>query len=177
MKNDRTKWGKADWQAYALAVEAAHQAALDGWGVTVAELENHSNLLHQQVEQINRLQSQSASLSLALMTVLDLKENEPTGLSEGRKPGRPRKDKNAAMLLALVEGEKPAFLAANPNLRASDPAVLSWFFENEYRKHGLRAQRVNTAEFKKKLKTMCNVISDARVEAKKQERRKLPENT
>ena len=42
---DKTKWGVIEWQAYALALEKAHQSALDGWGVTVGELEAHAKLV------------------------------------------------------------------------------------------------------------------------------------
>ena len=45
MDPDKTKWRAGDWQAYALALEKAHQSALDGWGITVAELEKHAKII------------------------------------------------------------------------------------------------------------------------------------
>ena len=177
METDRTQWGKGEWQAHALAVESAYRSALDGWGVTVAELENHSSLLHQRDELINTLlESRIADLS-TFTAILNLMQDELSRDSGKRKRGRPGKQEQGTILLAFIERQKPAFNEAHPESRASDPAVISWYFENLYRNLGLRPQRVNSIVFKKKLKTMCNKISDARAEAKKQARRKLPENS
>ena len=177
MEDDRAHWGMAEWQAYALAVESAYRGALDGWGTTVAELESHSSLLSQRDELINTLQESRVAALSTFTTILNLMQDELARDSGKRKRGRPGKQEQATILLAFIERQKPAFIEAHPELRASDPAVLSWFFENLYRSLGLRPQRVNSIVFKKNLKTMCNKISDARAEAKKQARRKLPENS
>lgn len=87
---------------------------------------------------------------------------------EKRAPGRPSKTGKGKFLLDLVDAQEGAFRQANPGIRLSDKAILTWYFASFFALHGVGGYRTLSARFKGQLKTMCNLIGDVRGDRKRQ---------
>ncbi len=155
MDTDKTKWGIIEWQAYALALEKAHQSALDGWGVTVGELEAHAKLVAELRDSNEQLRNQ---LSLLQNTITLLPMQPPA------KRGRGRPKKHGDMNWAdWYEREcLPKFQEQNHGSSSGMQKVLTWHFQQVFRGLGLNPLKVNHKDYQSKLKTIVNLISDQR---------------
>ena len=155
MDIDTEGWSLSDWKQYALALRDAHQSALDGWGVTVAELEAHSKLVAE-LRDSNQLLRNHVDLLQNAMTLA------PSQAPVKRGRGRPRKH-GEVNLASWYEREcLPTFKAHNHGVSAGMQKVLTWHFQQLFRQLGLNPLKVNSRSYQSKLKTMVNLISDQR---------------
>lgn len=155
MDSDKTKWGRTEWQAYALALEQAHQSALDGWGVTVDELEQHSALLKEYRAEADLMRNHIALLQ-------KLQSLQPPSPQLKKNRGRPRKNGLGISDLDLFESIKADYLKTYPNTDPSDKDVIEWSFARMFERHGMRASRVKERRVQGQIKTFQNRVSNAR---------------
>ena len=101
------------------------------------------------------LESTTASLKTAVETIAifnSLMALMPPAKTEKRKRGAPKKKTNDFAILEIFNSKKDP----------SDLDVLTWYFEKEFKRNGLRASRVRSKEFQGKLKTFRNRLGDVR---------------
>lgn len=155
MGTEKTNWGIAEWRQYAQALEKAHQSALDGWGITVAELEAHSKLVAELRDRNESLRNHLELLQNAMTMI-------PAQPKAKRGRGRPKKH-GEFDLASWYEGEcLPKYKAQNHGISAGMQKVLTWHFQQVFRELGLNPLKVNHKDYQSKLKTMVNLISDQR---------------
>lgn len=155
METDTEGWSLSDWKKYALAVREAHQSALDGWGITVSELESHSKLVAE-LRESNAMLRNHIELLQNAMTIL------PAQTSTKRARGRPKKHGDFD-LASWYESEcLPRYKAQNHGISSGMQKVLTWHFQQVFRKLGLNPLKVTSKGYQSKLKTMVNLISDQR---------------
>lgn len=155
MDIDTEGWSLSDWRQYALALRDAHQSALDGWGVTVAELEAHSKL-------VAELRDSNAMLRNHVDLLQNAMALAPSSAPTKRGRGRPKKH-GEFNLAAWYEREcLPKFKEHNHGASAGMQKVLTWHFQKVFRELGLNPLKVNSRDYQSKLKTMVNLISDQR---------------
>ncbi len=167
MDTDKTKWGVIEWQAYALALEKAHQSALDGWGVTVGELEAHAKLVTELRESNAMLREHVELLHKAMEMAMI-----PTQPTTKRGRGRPKKHGEFNLAEWYERECLPKFKAHNQGRLPGVQKVLTWHFQQVFRELGLNPLKVNHEDYQGKLKTMVNLISDQKPQ---KWRRQLPE--
>ncbi|MCB2036361.1 MAG: hypothetical protein KDF56_05570 [Ottowia sp.] len=84
--------------------------------------------------------------------------NNPPQTKRGR--GRPKKyDWD---MLKWFNGEREKYLQQHPGTKATDNAVLTWYFEQLFKKQSLRGSRVREAEFQTQLRNIAKELSDRR---------------
>ncbi len=153
MDIDTGGWSLSDWRNYALAIRGAHQSALDGWGITVGELESHSKLVTE-LRESNAMLREHVELLHNAMTMI------PTQPTTKRGRGRPKKH-GEFNLASWYEREcLPKFKAHNQGISAGVQKVLTWHFQQVFRELGQNPLKVNSKDYQSKLKTMVNRISD-----------------
>ncbi|MBP8141060.1 MAG: hypothetical protein KAY02_03825 [Acidovorax sp.] len=155
MDPDKTKWRAGDWQAYALALEKAHQSALDGWGITVAELEKHAKIIADLRDNNERLHKHIDLLDTVVALV-------PAQTTVKRTRGRPKKHGDFNLAEWYESECLPRFKEHNYGATSGMQKVLTWHFQQVFRELGLNPQKVTHKDYQKKLKTMINLISDQR---------------
>lgn len=158
MDADRASWGKAEWQAYALVLEKAHQNAVDGWEVTDKELEDHSRL----VAELSASNERWATRAIEMMSAVAALPGSERQHSVKRGRGRPRKYDGGISDLELFEVMKSDYLKEHPEAIPKDKEVIEWNFALLLEKNGLRKSRLDTTEFKRHVKTFQNRLSNAR---------------
>ena len=112
------------------------------------------------------LESTTASLNAANQTIAALNSLialMPATKTTKRGRGRPTKHTDDSSLVEIFNNIMlPEFIAANRNAKATDAAVLTWYFTKEYSRYGRSASRVRGKEFQGKLKTLKNRLGNAR---------------
>lgn len=159
MDSEKADWGLAEWIAHAEALEAALDSAMEGWGSTVKELEQSGKVLAKINEAGER---QNSLLSMALSLAEEAKKQRDIQAPGNRSRGRPRKVEDDTWLLTAFNEMKTEFQAANKFRRASDNAVLTWYFGREFERNGGRASHARSAVFQGKLKRFRNRLGDVR---------------
>ena len=155
MDIDTEGWGLSDWKQHALALRDAHHSALDGWGITVGELEAHAKLVAELQASNERLRNHIELLQNAL-TLIPLRANAKRGR------GRPKKH-GEINLASWYDSEcLPRFKEHNQGKSAGMQKVLTWHFQQVFRERGLNPLKVTSKDYQSKLKTMVNLISDQR---------------
>ena len=155
MEIDKEKWSLGDWREYALKLKAAHESALDGWGITVGELEAHSKLVAE-LRAGNETLRNHIELLQNTMTLI------PVQATAKRGRGRPKKHEKFNMALWYESECLPRFKEKNHGASSGMQKVLTWHFQQVFRELGLNPLKVNHREYQSKLKTMVNLISDQR---------------
>lgn len=148
-------WSLSDWKQYALELRDAHQSALDGWGITVAELEAHSKLVGD-LRKSNELLRNHVELLQSAMTLISIEGPVKRG------KGRPRKHGDVNLAAWYDRECLPKFRAHNHGATAGMQKVLTWHFQQVFRERGWNPLKVNHKDYQAKLKTMVNIISDQR---------------
>lgn len=112
------------------------------------------------------IESTTQRLSAANQTIATLHSLialMPSTRTEKRVRGRPAKRTDDSWLVETFNNTMlPEFVAANRNAKATDTAVLTWYFTKEYARYGWSASRVRGKVFQAKLKTLKNRLGDAR---------------
>ena len=155
MAKPQEAWTLDDWRLIAADLRRMHQEALDGWGKSVVELEEHAELVKRQAQLIRDLRDDQN----LIFRILELPPDH-SSLSPTRTIGRPRKERK--WLVDAFEKMSADFRAANPKSRVTDMTVLTWHFGNSFESSGLRRSRAQNPDFKSKLKTICNALSAER---------------
>lgn len=158
MDADKASWGKAEWQAYALLLEKAHQNALDGWEVTIKELESHSRL----VTELSASSERWATRAIEMMSALAALPGSVRKYSEKRGRGRPKKYDGGITDIELFEIMKSNYLKEHPESSPRDKEVIEWSFARALESNGLRASKIHTSEFMRHVKTFQNRLANAR---------------
>ena len=167
MNIDTEGWSLSDWRNYALAVRDAHQSAVDGWGITVCELEAHSKLVTELRESNAMLREHVELLHKAMEMAMI-----PTQPTTKRGRGRPKKHGEFNLAEWYERECLPKFKAHNQGRLPGVQKVLTWHFQQVFRELGLNPLKVNHEDYQGKLKTMVNLISDQKPQ---KWRRQLPE--
>lgn len=155
MDEGKEKWSIDKWMAYALALKAAHDNALDGWGETVRELERHAALVTELRER-NELLVKHVGLVNDLITMLPAKAHAK------RRRGRPKKHDGMNWANWYERQCLPKFQEQNPGASCGMQRVLTWYFQQVLKEQGGNPYRAKTKEFAGKVKTLMNLISDQR---------------
>jgi hypothetical protein len=160
-------WTKEDWRSLALfAVKLFRE--------TVATAEQALERADRQSQQYVAFVDEAVGVNETLINAQQfavglLADRVRELLRKKRGRGRPRKvtPETDSKLLAFFETARDEFVLALPGKRPTVGAVLTWQFERDCVQVGVGAHRAHSAEFKKKLKTMRNRVSDARNPTKK----------
>lgn len=112
------------------------------------------------------LESITASFRAATQTIATLNSVialMPAAHTTKRGRGRPTKYTDDSWLVETFNNTMlPEFIAANRYAKATDSAVLTWYFSKEFARYGMSASRVRGKVFQSKLKTLKNRLGDAR---------------
>jgi hypothetical protein len=158
----QTEWTLEHWRSLARYFREQHLSALDGWCRAVEEANHAARLCQDLLDDLRHLACRvdEAQERVPSSMVSELPRTAP----QQRSRGRPRKvtDEANRDLLAHFETMKSEFIVAKPQARPTTKAVLTWYFEASFVRHGLAANRARGAGFQRKLKTLTNRISDAR---------------
>ncbi len=163
----QAEWTREDWRSFALFVVKQFRETV---AVAERDMERSVRESRQYLAWINEVAGVNATLIEAQKFAIDLlAQRVQELLPKKRGRGRPRKATPASDsgLLAFFETARAAFMEALPDKRPTVNAVLTRQFEQYFVESGGGAYRAHSAEFKKKLKTMQNRISDARNPTKK----------
>ena len=114
------------------------------------------SLLENYYESLNTANQTIATLNSLMTLIL-------TSKTEKRGRGRPAKSTtNDFWLEKFNSTMKPEFIAANKFAKTTDTEVLTWWFVKEFSPHGKSASWIRGKEFQGKLKSIRNMLSDAR---------------
>ena len=110
--------------------------------------------MSEEMAALRDLLKQTTDMLITPMSIL------PTTAPTKKVRGGQRKDDG--WILDAFSKMKAAFIAANHLKRPTDDAVITWYFEQEFNRLGLRERRASDAVFTRKLKRFKNRLGNVR---------------
>lgn len=124
-----------------------------------------SAMSEEMAAQRDLLRQSNETLNSAIQTIGALNEAisfQTAAIPAKRGKGRPRKVTDDRWMLDAFSKMKAEFIASNKFAKPTDAAVLTWYFEQEFSRHGLRVSKVRGAAYQGKLKHFKNRLGAIR---------------